>query len=140
MQNFKVGDELKQVKEGNQPSEVGQIIKIESICGNDVECVDHNSWSIPYLRDNFELVNSLENLKVGDFIENKTGRKRRIIRIKYRTEIVSDGCNNGIEADWVLKELIKEGNKIVEPTIEIDGKEYLLSDVKERVEKLNPIK
>lgn len=56
---FKVGDRLKQVKEGNSPSSLGQIIEITEIDPDDENqfySANNCGWTKNYLEENFELL------------------------------------------------------------------------------------
>lgn len=56
---FKVGDRLKQVKEGNSPSSLGQIIEITKIDPDDENqfySANNCGWTTDYLEENFELL------------------------------------------------------------------------------------
>jgi len=56
---FKVGDRLKQVKEGNSPSSLGQIIEITKIDPDDENqfySAGNFGWTTDYLEENFELL------------------------------------------------------------------------------------
>ena len=140
---MKVGDKVRIVKNIGGYSSfneyIGKTYQIVKSGGHSIHELDLDGdgkltvWS----DEELELVNPLDNLEVGDVVEDRNGDK---LEITGEIKAYTTKEKYGLEDVWLAKKLEEKSFKLSKPTITIDGKEYLKDEVVERVKKLKEVK
>lgn len=146
---YKVGNRVKVLKSSytNKKPYFGIVDKITHLGDLEIKGIKGRGWDedFAYFHDlnksEIELAErTLDNLEVGDVVENSGGQKTVLKKID--AYIMSDWENQERGNCLFSPEGLKNCDyKLLEnDTIEIDGKKYLKEDVIKRVKKLKEIK
>ena len=140
---YKVGDRVRIKKDaivGLYPENRGKVCTIKEIVDNEYCRMEEGGV---WFEEELELVEkTLDNLEVGDVIENEYGKRTVLEKVPgYRMSL--SGLPESKGSTFTSEDLKGIGYKPVtkkEDTIEIEGKKYRKEDVIDRVKKLKEVK
>ncbi len=155
---FKVGDKVR-VREGLVADEYYDDVRCDSAMARmggavlTIDCVRSGYYEVKecafcWSDEMLELVEpakkTLDNLCVGDFIENEYGVRKVLATINECCLLSESGEYTSTDIWYTTAELDKYGYRPVgldvpEPIIEINGKKYKKTDVDRAIKDLEPI-
>jgi hypothetical protein len=139
---FKVGQKVKVVSLNGRNTQfylsVGYVGKITEVHGSTVEldndyCVEKIDIKLAE-KD----INDLSTLEVGDVVVDSDGSERTILAVCGRLVALSYTRGQDAISDWYTDKELAEHFKLKEEkteTIEIEGKKYTASEIKEALKK-----
>lgn len=147
MSEFKVGDRVK-VTGCNMFGHKGNTGEVVALVGGGMPRIRFNGstdyWDCTDRIESYELLEkTLYNLVEGDVVVDWDGYERTILGIAGKVYFISVPGNPNIASStiWTAKELKERGWKLKtdspeeEEKIEIEGKEYTVSEIKEALKK-----